>query len=92
MRAGLISDSDVRKFKAIDKVSKEKQVGAVEKDVDGYASLVLGPQGALKKATDGERMDVVAYMLVLLGDLLEGVFFNLLSLVYGDLVNSRCSS
>lgn len=73
VRAGLISDSDVKKFKAIDKVSKEKQVGAVEKDVDGYALLVLGPQGALKGATDGERMDVVAYMLVLLGDLLEGL-------------------
>lgn len=74
VRAGLISDSDVKKIKAIDKVSKEKQASVVEKDVDGYASLVLGPQGALKKATDGKRVDVVAYMLVLLGDLLEGGF------------------
>lgn len=74
VRAGLISESDVKKIKAIDKVSKEKQAGVVEKDVDGYASLVLGPQGALRKATDGKRVDVVAYMLVLLGDLLEGAF------------------
>lgn len=74
VRAGLISESDVKKIKAIDKVSKEKQASVVEKDVDGYASLVLGPQGALKKATDGKRVDVVAYMLVLLGDLLEGAF------------------
>lgn len=83
LRAGLISDSDVKKIKAIDKVSKEKQASIVEKDVDGYASLVLGPQGVLKKATDVKRMDVVAYMLVLLGDLLEGTFlyFTPLSIV-----------
>lgn len=74
VRAGLITESDVKKIKAIDKVSKEKQVSVVEKDVDGYASLVLGPQGGLKKATDGKRVDVVTYMLVLLGDLLESVF------------------
>jgi len=73
VRAGLITDSDVKKIKAIDKVSKEKQVSVVEKDVDGYAALILGPEGALRRATDGKRMDVVAYMLVLLGDLLEGV-------------------
>ncbi|KAI5841100.1 armadillo-type protein [Morchella snyderi] len=73
VRAGLITEPDVKKIKAIDKVSKEKQVSVVEKDVDGYASLVLGPQGGLKKATDGERFDVVTYMLVLLGDLLESV-------------------
>ncbi|CUS14043.1 unnamed protein product [Tuber aestivum] len=73
VRAGLITDSDVKKIKAIDKVLKEKQVSVVEKDVDGYAALVLGPEGALRKATDGKRMDVVAYMLVLMGDLLEGV-------------------
>lgn len=73
VRAGLITDSDVRKIKAIDKASKEKQVSVVEKDVDGYAALVLSPGGVLRKATDGKRVDVVAYMLVLLGDLLEGV-------------------
>ncbi|PWW78355.1 ARM repeat-containing protein [Tuber magnatum] len=73
VRAGLITDSDVKKIKAIDKVPKEKQVSVVEKDVDGYAALVLGPEGALRKATDGKRVDVVAYMLVLLVDLLEGV-------------------
>lgn len=80
VRAGLISDLDVKKIKAIDKVSKEKQASVVEKDVDGYALLVLGPQGALKKATDGKRVDVVAYMLVLLGDLLEGAFSCMLKL------------
>lgn len=73
VRAGLISDSDVKRIKAIDKVSKEKQVSVVEKDVDGYATLVLGAEGALKRATDAKRMDVVAYMLVLLGELLDGV-------------------
>jgi len=72
-RAGLITDSDVEKIRAIDKVPKEKQVSVVEKDVDGYAALILAPEGALRKATDGKRVDVVAYMLVLLGDLLEGV-------------------
>jgi V-type H+-transporting ATPase subunit H len=72
-RAGLIPDSDVRKIKAIDKVPREKQVSLVENDVDGYAALILGPGGVLKKATDGKRVDIVAYMLVLLVDLLEGV-------------------
>ncbi|KAH0608480.1 uncharacterized protein H6S33_001614 [Morchella sextelata] len=65
MRAGLITESDIKKIKAIDKVSKEKQVSVVEKDVDGYASLVLGPQGGLKKATDGKRVDVVTVELLL---------------------------
>jgi V-type H+-transporting ATPase subunit H len=73
IRYNLVTEADVKKIKAIDKVSKEKRVDIVEKDGEGYAELVLGPDGVLKKSANGDRVDIVQYMLMWTGDLLDGM-------------------
>jgi V-type H+-transporting ATPase subunit H len=72
IRYNLVTDSDVKKIKAIDKVPKDKRVGIVEKDGEGYARLVLGEDGVLKKSANGNRVDIVQYILMWTGDLLDG--------------------
>lgn len=57
------------KIKAVDKVRKEQRKTVVEGDVDGYSALFAA---VLESAA--KRADVVQYMLVLLGDLLESVY------------------
>lgn len=74
-RAHLVSDADVKRIKAVDKVPKERRVAIVEKDAEAYAKLVLWEDGVLQKSVAGKRMDIVQYMLVLTGDLLQGESF-----------------
>jgi V-type H+-transporting ATPase subunit H len=73
VRAKTITEQDLKKIKSIDKVRKEQRRQTVEADPESYAALVLGSgespsifQSAVK------RSDIVQYMLVLTGDLLEG--------------------
>jgi len=72
IRYNLVTDSDVKKIKAIDKVPKDRRVGIVEKDGEGYARLVLGEDGVLRKSANGNRVDIVKYILMWTGDLLGG--------------------
>ncbi|KAF8543470.1 armadillo-type protein [Trichophaea hybrida] len=73
IRYQLVADTDVKKIKAIDKVPKEKRVGIVENDAQGYAQLVLSDQGVLRKSASGNKVDLVQYMLMWTGDLLDDV-------------------
>lgn len=73
VRAGTISDDQLSKIRAVDKVKKDQRKQIVEGDLDGYRTLFVGGKGkpsVLEAAA--KRADVVQYILVLLGDLLEG--------------------
>ncbi|KAI1351146.1 armadillo-type protein [Xylaria sp. FL0043] len=73
-RAGTITESQLAKIRAVDKVRKEQRKQIVESDLDGYRILFVGEPGnpgVLESAS--RRSDVVQYILVLLSDLLQGV-------------------
>ncbi|KAI0879301.1 armadillo-type protein [Hypoxylon argillaceum] len=73
-RAGTITESQLAKIRAVDKVRKEQRKQVVESDLDGYRILFVGEPGTpgvLESAS--RRSDVVQYILVLLSDLLQGV-------------------
>ncbi|KAI0542878.1 armadillo-type protein [Xylaria digitata] len=73
-RAGTITESQLAKIRAVDKVRKEQRKQVVENDLDGYRILFVGEPGTpgvLESAS--RRADVVQYILVLLNDLLQGV-------------------
>ncbi|CZR60902.1 related to vacuolar ATP synthase subunit H [Phialocephala subalpina] len=74
VRAGTISDDQLSKIRAVDKVRKEQRKQIVEGDLDGYRTLFVGARGkpsVLESAA--KRADVVQYILVLLKDLLDGI-------------------
>jgi len=73
VRAGTITDNDLKTIKAVDKVRKDQRRQYVENDMDAYQSLMLGgSKGKSVLESASKRADVVQYMLVLTGDLLSG--------------------
>lgn len=73
VRAGTISDDQLNKIRAVDKVRKEQRKQIVEGDLDGYRALFVGGDGrAGVVESAARRADVVQYILVLLADLLDG--------------------
>lgn len=75
VRAGTISEDQLSKIRAVDKVRKDQRKQTVEADLDGYRALFVGANGTqsvLESAA--RRADVVQYILVLLSDLLDGMF------------------
>lgn len=86
VRAGTITEEQLGRIRAVDKVRKDQRKQTVEAEVEAYRSLFLGGEGErsiLEKAA--RRADVVQYVLVLLGDLLEGMFCCVLLLPGGGL-------
>ncbi|KAI9839956.1 MAG: hypothetical protein M1819_000148 [Sarea resinae] len=74
VRAGTITESDLNKIRSVDKVRKEQRKQTVEADPAGFCALLLGGSGAqsvLESA--GRRGDVVQYILVLAGDLIDDI-------------------
>ncbi|KAI9881056.1 MAG: H(+)-transporting V1 sector ATPase subunit H [Pleopsidium flavum] len=74
VRAGHITDGELRKIKAVDKVRKEQRKQTVEGDLEAYRTLLLGAdndQSVLESA--GKRADVIQYILVLASDLINDV-------------------
>jgi len=74
VRAGTISDDQLSKIRAVDKVRKEQRKQIIEADLDGYRTLFVGGDrqpSILESAA--KRADVVQYILVLLGDLIDGM-------------------
>jgi V-type H+-transporting ATPase subunit H len=75
VRAKTITDADLKKIKSIDKVRKEQRKQTIEGDVDSFVTLLLGGNGAQSIfETAAKRQDIIHYMLVLLGDMIEGMF------------------
>ena len=74
MRAGTITDNDLKTIKAVDKVRKDQRKQTVENDIESYQSLILGgDQGKSVLESASKRPDVIQYMLVLTGDLINGM-------------------
>jgi len=72
VRAGTLTDSQLAKIRAVDKVKRDARKHTVEADLDGYCALFVG-NPATKSVFElaARRQDVVQYMLVLLSDLLN---------------------
>lgn len=75
VRAKTITDEDLKKIKAIDKVRKEQRKVVIEADVQTYTDLLLGNAEGAKSIFESaaKRTDILQYMLVLTGDLIDGV-------------------
>lgn len=74
VRSKTITDDDLKKIKAIDKVRKEQRKQTIEGDVQTYTKLLLGNgdnKGIFETAV--KRTDIINYMLVLTGDLVDGM-------------------
>jgi V-type H+-transporting ATPase subunit H len=73
VRAGHITDIDLKKIKSVDKVRRDQRKQTVEANLDDYNQLLLGgknTKSVLERA--GKRVDVVQYILVLAGDMIDG--------------------
>lgn len=73
VRVGTVTDAQLAKIRAVDKVRKEQRKQVVEADLDGYRLLFVGgngTQGVFESAS--KRSEVLQYLLVLLSDLLDG--------------------
>lgn len=74
VRAGTITDNDLKTIKAVDKVRKEQRKQTVESDIESYQSLILGgDKGKSVLESASKRADVIQYVLVLTGDLINGM-------------------
>ncbi|MCJ1308087.1 H(+)-transporting V1 sector ATPase subunit H [Agyrium rufum] len=74
VRAATITDQELKKIKAVDKVRKEQRRQTIENDYGAYVSLLLGSDGGksvLESAA--KRTDIVQYILVLSNDLISDV-------------------
>ncbi|KAF2862818.1 vacuolar ATP synthase-like protein subunit H [Piedraia hortae CBS 480.64] len=72
VRAKTITEADLKKIKAVDKVRKEQRKQAIAGNVQTYVTLLLGDgeaKGIFESAA--RRTDILQYMLVLTGDLIE---------------------
>ncbi|KAK4192679.1 V-type proton ATPase subunit H [Podospora australis] len=72
VRAGTLTEEQLDRIRAVDKVKKDVRKQTVEADLDGYSVLFVGGSG--KKSVlelAAKRQDVVQYILVLLNDLLS---------------------
>ncbi|KAL8745896.1 MAG: hypothetical protein Q9190_002013 [Brigantiaea leucoxantha] len=74
VRAGTITDTDLKKIKAVDKVRKDQRRQTIEADPDAYRLLLVGgDQGKSVLESASKRPDMIQYILVLAGDLLDDV-------------------
>jgi V-type H+-transporting ATPase subunit H len=74
VRAKTLSEADLKKIRSIDKVRKEQRKQAIEADVQVYADLLLGDNESKSIfESAAKRTDIVQYMLVLTGDLIDDV-------------------
>ncbi|KAI9862521.1 MAG: H(+)-transporting V1 sector ATPase subunit H [Trichoglossum hirsutum] len=74
VRAGHITDIDLKKIKSVDKVRRDQRKQTVEANLDDYNQLLLGgknTKSVLERA--GKRVDVVQYILVLAGDMIDDI-------------------
>jgi V-type H+-transporting ATPase subunit H len=76
VRAKTITEADLKKIKSIDKVRKEQRKQTVEASPREYVGLFLGSDsGPSIFQAAAKRTDIVHYMLVLLGDIIDGRFY-----------------
>ncbi|KAI9719007.1 MAG: H(+)-transporting V1 sector ATPase subunit H [Chrysothrix sp. TS-e1954] len=76
VRAKTITDADLKKIKSIDKVRKEQRQNTIEEDLNGFCKLFLGGEDShsiFQQASAGKRQDILQYLLVLIGDLIDDI-------------------
>ncbi|KAF2722812.1 ARM repeat-containing protein [Polychaeton citri CBS 116435] len=75
VRAKTITEDDLKKIRAIDKVRKEQRKQVIESDVATYTTLLLGDDKQQKSIFESaaKRADILNYMLVLTGDLIDDI-------------------
>lgn len=76
VRAGHLSDEQLKKIKSVDKVRKEQRKQTVEADPKSFGVLLIGGKdggSVLEKAA--KRTDIVQYILVLANDLINGTAY-----------------
>lgn len=73
VRAKTITEADLKKIKAIDKIRKEQRKQIMDSDSESYVTLFLGSDGSpsIFQAA-AKRPDILQYMLVLIGDIIDG--------------------
>ena len=87
VRAGTITDNDLKTIKSVDKVRKEQRKQTVENDIESYQSLILGgDKGKSVLESASKRADVIQYMLVLTGDLIKGMASRSIHIKSGSLL------
>jgi len=74
VRYNVVTESDVRAIKAADKVPAARRAQLLHDDPETYARLILGDTGVVRKSANVDRIDLVQWMLMWTGDLLEGEF------------------
>lgn len=75
VRAGTLTEEQLAKIRAVDKVKRDVRKQVIEADLDGYKTLFTGKnekRSVLESAS--KRPDVCQYLLVLLSDLLDSWF------------------
>lgn len=75
VRAKTISEGQLRQIRSVDKVRKEQRKQTIESDVDSYITLFFGSgseQSIFQLAAKAQRYDIVQYLLVLIGDVIDG--------------------
>ena len=73
VRAGNITEEQLGRVKAVDKVRKEQRQKTVEDDLSAYTALLAGSSsGASILESAARRPDILQYVLVLAGDLTSG--------------------
>lgn len=73
MRAGNLSEEQLKTIKSVDKVRKEQRKQTIESNPGTYATLLAGGENnpsVLEKAS--KRPDITQYILVLATDLISG--------------------
>ncbi|KAN0067651.1 Armadillo-type fold [Elaphomyces granulatus] len=74
VRAGNITEDQLKKIKAVDKVRKVQRRQTVEGDLKGYSTLIAGgPDGSGILESAYRRTDIIQYVLVLAADLINDV-------------------
>jgi hypothetical protein len=76
VRTGTITEDQLSQIRSVDKVRKDQRKQTIDGDLDTYRALFLGGNGkpgVLEGAANAKRSDIVQYVLVLLGDLLDGM-------------------
>ncbi|KPI39084.1 V-type proton ATPase subunit H [Cyphellophora attinorum] len=72
VRAGNLTEEQLKKIKSVDKVRKEQRKQTIEKDVKNYSNLLVGSGDSgsvFNKAS--KRTDILQYILVLANDLIS---------------------
>ncbi|KIW33678.1 uncharacterized protein PV07_00507 [Cladophialophora immunda] len=72
VRAGNLTEDQLKRIRSVDKVRKEQRKQTIEKDVNSYSALLIGGTdggSVLEKAS--KRSDIIQYSLVLATDLIN---------------------